>query len=77
MLIWINLIMDVLGALALATSPPHPDVIYEPAITGDVPILQKVIWRQIYGISLWNIIIMLVMIFFGKTMFGLSYARSD
>jgi magnesium-transporting ATPase (P-type) len=36
MLIWINLIMDVLAALALATAPPLERVISEPAITEGV-----------------------------------------
>ena len=34
-LIWINLIMDTLGAMALATSRPLASVIHQPAITGD------------------------------------------
>lgn len=35
MLIWINLIMDTMAALALATAAPLPRDIQEPAITGD------------------------------------------
>ena len=69
--------MDVLGALALATAPPLPEVINEPAITAEVPIMQKVIWRQIYGISLWNIFVMALIIFFGRTMFDLEYQTSE
>jgi magnesium-transporting ATPase (P-type) len=32
-LLWINLIIDLLAALALATKLPYPSVIHEPAIT--------------------------------------------
>jgi len=77
MLIWINLIMDVLAALALATAPPLERVIHEPAISKEVPIMQPVIWRQIYGITIWNLIIMMVVMFFGRAIFGFEYASSD
>jgi len=77
MLIWINLIMDVLAALALATAPPLQQVINEPAITPSVPILQDVIWRQIFGVTIWNIIVISIMIFFGQAMFGIEYKNSD
>lgn len=76
-LIWINLIMDVLGALALATAAPLPSVIHQPAITHDTPILQKVIWRQVYGVTLWNIIVMVLVMYFGRAMFSLPYQSSD
>lgn len=76
-LIWINLIMDVLGALALATAAPLPSVIHQPAITHDTPILQKVIWRQVYGVTLWNVIVMVLVMYFGRSMFSLPYQSSD
>lgn len=76
-LLWINLIMDTLAALALATTPPHASVIREPPMTSEQPILTRVIWRQIYGVTLWNVIVMMIMIFLGKVMFDLDYANSE
>ena len=76
-LLWINLIMDALAALALATAPPITTVIFEPAVTGETQILQRVIWRQIYGITLWNIFVMMLMIFAGKSLFDLDYSNSE
>lgn len=29
-LLWVNLIMDTFGALALATDPPHKEILYRP-----------------------------------------------
>lgn len=72
-LLWINLIMDIFAALALATAPPLANVIRQKAISDDTPILSKVIWRQIYGITLWNVVVMSIIIFAGKTLFGLEY----
>jgi magnesium-transporting ATPase (P-type) len=76
-LLWINLIIDLLAALALATKLPYPSVIHEPAITDESNILNKVIWRQIYGITLWNVAVLSIFIFSGKWMFGLKYVASD
>ena len=49
----------------------------EPAITENVSILQPVVWRQIYGITVWNILVMSIVIFMGKSIFGLEYDNSD
>lgn len=75
-LLWINLIIDLLAALALATKLPYPSVIHEPAITDKSKILNKVVWKQIYGITLWNVVVMSIFIFSGKWMFGLEYVAS-
>lgn len=77
MLIWINLMMDMLAALALATAPPLPQVISESAVMPNEPIISDVIWRQIYGITCWNVLVMSFTIFFGKTIFNLEYLDSD
>ena len=35
--------------------------------------MTKAVWRQIYGISFWNLIVMLVLMLNGKKMLGLDY----
>jgi len=45
MLLWINIVMDLLAALSLATEPPQASIIHQKAITDDEIILNKVIWR--------------------------------
>lgn len=76
MLLYINLIMDVLGALALTTQPPEPSIIRQKPVNNEEVIMQKVIWRQIYALSIWNILVMCLIIFFGEPMFGLNYSAS-
>jgi Ca2+-transporting ATPase len=44
-LIWLNLIMDILGAIALATSRPLASIINEEATSGKTKILTTTIWR--------------------------------
>lgn len=69
--------MDTLAALALATASPLTSVINEAAITGKTKILQRVIWRQIYGLTLWNVIVMVIIIFAGKPLFDLEYSNAE
>lgn len=75
-LIWINLIMDTLGAMALATAPPLASIIHQPAVSGDVKILNKTMWRQIYGVALWMVLSMFITIYFGRLIFDLDYEKS-
>jgi magnesium-transporting ATPase (P-type) len=75
-LIWINLIMDTLGAMALATAPPLASIIHQPAISGDVKILSKTMWRNIYGVAVWMVFTMFITVYFGRLIFDLDYTKS-
>lgn len=75
-LLWINLIMDTFAALALATMPPLTSVLDEPPIVSDTSVLTKTTWRQIYGVTIWNVIVMMVIMFAGKKMFDLEYTNA-
>lgn len=67
--------MDTFAALALATEPPLPSVIKQTSEESK-QILTPTVWRQILGISLWNIIVMGILIFFGQTLGGFSFDSS-
>lgn len=73
MLLWINIVMDLLAALSLATEPPQASIIHQKAITDEEIILNKVIWRQIYAIMIWEFFVMFIIIYFGEAMFDLRY----
>jgi hypothetical protein len=51
-------------------------VIHQDAVTDDHKILTKAVWRQIYTVTLWNVIVMSIIIFAGKQIFGLEYDRA-
>ena len=74
-LLWINLIMDTLGAIALATAPPLASIIHEPPQTVSSTIVTKTIWRQIYGVALWMCAVMFIVIWLGRTLYGLDYEK--
>ena len=66
--------MDTFAALALSTEPPLQNVIKNDSTTDQNKILMtKAVWRQIYGVSIWNLIVMLVLMLNGKKMLGLDY----
>jgi len=46
-LLWINLVMDVLAALALATEAPHPTELKVDNVDDNAPIILPVMWRSI------------------------------
>lgn len=66
-LLWINLIMDIFGALALATEPPIRNVLNGKSYGDNVTILDSHIWRQVIGVSFFNLLVMLVIFFFGRS----------
>ena len=76
-LLWINLIMDTFAAFALSTEPPLPSVIQGPPFRAEAKLLTPVIWRQIVGVSIWNTIVMALLIIFGPLMAGLKYKITD
>ncbi|KAI3739245.1 hypothetical protein L2E82_29644 [Cichorium intybus] len=65
-LLWVNMIMDTLGALALATEPPHDGLMQRPPIGREVKFITKIMWRNIVGQSVYQLIILGLLQFDGK-----------
>jgi len=76
-LLWINVIMDTMAAFALGTEPPLPAVVAgEPY--KNMTVLPAQVWRQILGLSLWNFVVIMCVIFFAPAVAGLEvYAMTD
>lgn len=70
-LLWVNLVMDTLGALALATEPPQSDILKRQPYKKDNPIVTEVMWRNIFGHALWQIILLSVVLLAGPS-FGIT-----
>ncbi|TMW80631.1 hypothetical protein EJD97_017574 [Solanum chilense] len=56
-LLWVNLIMDTLGAIALATEPPHEELMNRPPVGREVRLISKTMWRNIIGQSIFQLAI--------------------
>ncbi|KAL3537603.1 hypothetical protein ACH5RR_000969 [Cinchona calisaya] len=57
-LLWVNMIMDTLGALALATEPPHDGLMKRPPIGRNVNFITKIMWRNIIGQSVYQLAVL-------------------
>ena len=71
-MLWVNMIMDTLGALALATEPPHDGLMKRPPVGRKAKFITAVMWTNIIGQSIYQIIVLLFLKFRGKQMLKLS-----
>ncbi|CAJ1934177.1 unnamed protein product [Sphenostylis stenocarpa] len=71
-MLWVNMIMDTLGALALATEPPHDGLMKRPPIGKNAKFITRVMWRNIIGQSIYQIIVLLVLKFRGEQILKLN-----
>lgn len=65
--------MDTFAAFALATEPPIDSVLKGPPFKEDTHVLTTTMWRQILGITFWNVIVMLLVILIGPHLAGYEY----
>ncbi|KAH1258059.1 hypothetical protein AAZX31_03G117600 [Glycine max] len=75
-LLWVNLIMDTLGALALATEPPNDGLLKRPPVARGANFITKPMWRNIIGQSIYQLIILGILNFDGKRLLGLGGSDS-
>ncbi|KAL4804155.1 hypothetical protein BDV18DRAFT_36076 [Aspergillus unguis] len=71
-LLWINLIMDSLAALALATDPPTEEILNRKPIPGGASLISTTMWKMIIGQAIFQLIVTLVL-HFGPTTNFLDY----
>mgnify|MGYP002632308868 CR=1 FL=1 len=65
-MLWVNLVMDTLGALALATEPPAWDILKRQPYHKDNAIVTQVMWRNVFGHAILQIIILVIILFAGQ-----------
>ncbi|KAK4478309.1 hypothetical protein RD792_017598 [Penstemon davidsonii] len=71
-LLWVNMIMDTLGALALATEPPTDDLMKKPPVGRKGNFITNVMWRNIMGQSVYQFVIIWYLQTSGKAVFHLD-----
>lgn len=72
-LLWINLIMDTFAALALATEPPNANNLKSRPIKASQMIMSEIMWRQILTQCIYQLVVLLIMLFLAPLMFGFPY----
>lgn len=68
-LLWVNLIMDTLGALALATDRPTDELMDKPPIGWQEPLVTNVMWRNLIFQAMYQVTVLLVLQFKGRSIF--------
>ncbi|RYQ80929.1 hypothetical protein Ahy_Scaffold1g106997 isoform A [Arachis hypogaea] len=76
-LLWVNMIMDTLGALALATEPPNDDLMKRLPVGRKGNFISNVMWRNILGQSLYQFMVIWFLQSRGKSIFSLDGPNSD
>ncbi|KAK9157957.1 hypothetical protein Scep_004531 [Stephania cephalantha] len=76
-LLWVNLIMDTLGALALATEPPSDELMKRAPSGRNGKFISNVMWRNIFGQSLYQLIVIWYLQREEKNLLQLSGLESD
>nr|CAB3463002.1 unnamed protein product [Digitaria exilis] len=71
-LLWVNMIMDTLGALALATEPPNDDMMKRPPVQRRENFITKVMWRNIIGQSLYQLVVLGALMFGGEQLLNIK-----
>ena len=70
MMLWVNLIMDTMGALALGTEKPTPELLQRQPYLRDAALVSKPMWRNILFQSSYQLLLLLVLLFLGVDMLG-------
>ncbi|XP_021296953.1 calcium-transporting ATPase 9, plasma membrane-type [Herrania umbratica] len=71
-LLWVNLIMDTLGALALATEPPTDDLMHKTPVGRREPLITNIMWRNLLIQALYQVTVLLALNFAGLTILHLK-----
>lgn len=76
-LLWVNMIMDSMGALALATEPPRPDLMKQKPFGRFAPLINRGMYRNIIFLSMYQLVVCLVLQFAGASLFNINCAEDD
>ncbi|CAD7967108.1 unnamed protein product [Amoebophrya sp. A120] len=64
-MLWVNLIMDSLGALALASEPPVPELLERPPYGRNKPLLSFQMKFNMFGQAIYQLIVLFVLLYAG------------
>ena len=76
-LLWVNMIMDTLGALALATEPPNNDLMKRTPVGRKGNFISNIMWRNILGQAFYQFLVIWYLQTEGKWLFGIKGDNSD
>ncbi|KAJ9557670.1 hypothetical protein OSB04_012284 [Centaurea solstitialis] len=76
-LLWVNLIMDTLGALALATEPPTDHLMDRTPVGRREPLITNIMWRNLLIQALYQVMVLIVLNFEGIKILNLEHESNE
>lgn len=70
MMLWVNLIMDTMGALALGTEPPKEELLDRPPYKRNASLISLPMWRNILIQSTYQLILLVYLLNKGPSLFA-------
>lgn len=70
MMLWVNLIMDTMGALALGTEAPTPEMLDRQPLKRNAPLINRKMWRNILGQSIFQLAVLCAMLGYSDQLFS-------
>ncbi|XP_071745596.1 LOW QUALITY PROTEIN: plasma membrane calcium-transporting ATPase 2 [Lepeophtheirus salmonis] len=74
-MLWVNLIMDTLASLALATEMPTPDLLNRKPYGRTKPLISRVMAKNILGQGVYQLVITFGMMFYGDKLLDIDNGR--
>jgi P-type Ca2+ transporter type 2B len=70
-MLWVNLVMDTLASLALATEPPTEDLLKRKPYGRSKPIISSTIFKNMIGHVIYQLIILFALVWFSELNFDM------
>jgi len=74
-MLWVNLIMDTLASLALATELPTPDLLLRKPYGRTSPLISSTMAKNILGQAAYQLVVVFGIMFFGEKLFDIDNGR--
>lgn len=76
MMLWVNLIMDTMGALALGTEPPTMELLNRRPYRRDASLINLPMWRNITCQSIYQLLLLIFLLKYGPEVFDCEDASA-
>ncbi|XP_017869265.1 PREDICTED: plasma membrane calcium-transporting ATPase 1 isoform X1 [Drosophila arizonae] len=76
-MLWVNLIMDTLASLALATEVPTPDLLLRKPYGRTKPLISRTMMKNILGQALYQLVIIFGLLFVGDLILDIESGRGQ
>nr|XP_040059140.1 plasma membrane calcium-transporting ATPase 2-like isoform X5 [Gasterosteus aculeatus aculeatus] len=75
-MLWVNLIMDTLASLALATEPPTESLLLRRPYGRNKPLISRTMMKNILGHAVYQLVIIFTLLFAGEKIFDIDNGRN-